>query len=104
MQNNPNNSQYQSPSQSQQFPQKKQNPSLGYYTIFETRDNVYIKHFATKTIEEYIVKIIRGHPSQTLLLNKWIDNFFRLNKITEEKIKLTMYHYTQSVIVTKIFY
>ncbi len=51
-------------------------------------DNVYIKHFATKTIEEYIGKIIRGHPSQTLLLNKWIDNFFTLNKVTEEKIKL----------------
>ena len=62
--------------------------------------NVYIKHFATKTIEEYIVKIIRGHPSQTLVLNKWIDNFFKLNTVTNEKIKLienklniTLYNY-----------
>jgi len=51
-------------------------------------DNVYIKHFATKTIEEYIVKIIIGHPSQIILLNKWINNFFTLNKVTEEKIKI----------------
>ena len=51
-------------------------------------DNVYIKHFATKTIEEYIEKIKRGHPSQTLLLNKWIYNFFKLNKVTDEKLKL----------------
>ena len=51
-------------------------------------DNVYLKHFATKTIEEYIEKIKRGHPSQILLLKKWIDNFFNLNKITEEKVKL----------------
>ena len=51
-------------------------------------DNVYIKNFATKTIDKYILKIIRGHPSQTLLLNKSINNFFKLNKVTEEKIKL----------------
>lgn len=51
-------------------------------------DNVYIKHFATKTIEEYIDKIKRGHPSQTLLLHKWIENFFKLNKVTEKKVKL----------------
>ena len=50
-------------------------------------DNVYIKHFVTKTIEEYIEKIKRGHPSQTLLLNKWIDNFFKLNIVTKEKVK-----------------
>ena len=51
-------------------------------------DNIYIKHFATKTAEEFIEKIKRGHPSQVLLLNKWIDNFFNLNTVTEEKVKL----------------
>ena len=51
-------------------------------------DNIYLKHFATKTIEEYIEKIKRGHPSQTISLNKWIDNFFKLNKITKEKLTL----------------
>ena len=51
-------------------------------------EKVYLKHFATKTIEEYIEKIKRGHPSQTILLNKWIDNFFKLNKVTKEKIAL----------------
>ena len=50
-------------------------------------DNVYLKHFTTKTIEEYIEKIKRGHPSQTILLNKWIDNFFKINKVTKEKVK-----------------
>ena len=50
-------------------------------------DNVYIKHFATKTIEEYIDKMKRGHPSQSLLLNKWIDNFFKINTVTSEKVK-----------------
>ena len=49
--------------------------------------NVYIKHFATKTIEEYIDKIKRGHPSQSFLLNKWIDNFFKINTVTAEKVK-----------------
>ena len=51
-------------------------------------EKVYLKHFATKTIEEYIEKVKRGHPSQTILLNKWIDNFFKLNKVTKEKIAL----------------
>ena len=64
--------------------------------------NVYIKHFATKTIEEYIDKIKRGHPSQSFLLNKWIDNFFKINTVTAEKVKfienklnitLEKYHY-----------
>ena len=65
-------------------------------------DNVYIKHFATKTIEEYIDKIKRGHPSQSFLLSKWIDNFFKINKVTQKKVKyienilnitLEKYHY-----------
>lgn len=51
-------------------------------------DHVYIKHFATKTIEEYLEKIKRGHPSQTFLLDKWIDNFFKINKVTELKVKI----------------
>ena len=50
-------------------------------------DNVYIKHFVTKTIEEYIDKIKRGHPSQSFLLSKWIDNFFKINTVTVEKVK-----------------
>ena len=65
-------------------------------------DNVYIKHFVTKTIEEYIDKIKRGHPSQSFLLSKWIDNFFKINTVTVEKVKyienklnitLEKYHY-----------
>ena len=51
-------------------------------------DHAYIKHFATKTVEEYLEKIKRGHPSQTILLDKWIDNFFKINKVTESKVKL----------------
>lgn len=45
--------------------------------------HVYIKHFATKTIE-YIEKMKKGHANQTLLLNKWIDNFCIINTVIEE--------------------
>ena len=51
-------------------------------------NKIYIKHFVTKTAEEFIEKIKRGHPSQTLLLKNWIDNFFKMNNVTKEKVKL----------------
>lgn len=50
-------------------------------------DNVYLKHFPTKTVEEFIVKAKRGHPSQILKMTTWIDKFFEYNRVTEEKIK-----------------
>lgn len=65
-------------------------------------DNVYLKHFATKTVEEYVNKVKRGHPSQKLRLDVWVGNFFQFNEVTEEKVKyiednlnitLEKYHY-----------
>ena len=51
-------------------------------------DNVYIKHFITKTIEEYIKnKLNRGYTSMFIDKNHWVDNFFLFNKVTKEKVE-----------------
>ena len=50
--------------------------------------NVFIKHFVTKTAEEYIKKVKRGHPGNVMLyFDKRIDIFFMYNKVTEEKVR-----------------
>ena len=49
-------------------------------------DNTYIKHFVTKSVQEYVEKIKRGHPSENTPLNLWIENFFKFNKATKEKV------------------
>ena len=65
-------------------------------------DNIYIKHFVTKSVEEYVEKIKRGHPSENTPLKLWITNFFKFNKISKEKVQylekklnisLTKFHY-----------
>ena len=100
MQNNPNNSQYQSPSQSQQFPQKKQNPSLGYYTIFETRDNVYIKHQKSSKVismDRNFQKIYEVSDYNEVLNMKYVTNFLadsilgilNINKLNKYLIVVT---------------
>lgn len=50
-------------------------------------DTAYCNHYPTKTIEEYVtIKLHRGYPDgQTNLPS--LDNFFRLNKKTPEKIE-----------------
>ena len=68
-------------------------------------ENIFIKHFVTKSVEEYVEKIKRGHPSENTPLNLWIENFFKFNKITKEKVKylerkfnisLKKYHFISS--------
>ena len=54
-------------------------------------DNAYIKHYNTKTIEEFIIKIKRGKSigKSELNYNYWnetLHNFFKINKVTEEKL------------------
>lgn len=50
--------------------------------------NVFIKHFVTKTADEYIKKVKRGHPGNVVLyFDKRIDIFFMYNKVTEEKVR-----------------
>ena len=54
-------------------------------------DEAYIRHFSTKTIEEYCNKLKRGFPDQifnTEKLSKHLleTRFFRYNKVTQEKL------------------
>ena len=55
----------------------------------------YIKHYYTKTVEEFCNKINKGHahyhkkhPDYIRSIKSRIDFFFRLNKITIEKIEI----------------
>lgn len=52
----------------------------------------YLKHFPTKTLEEYItIKMKRGYPDQTPIQakrNLTIDKFFKYNTRTKEKEEL----------------
>ena len=51
-------------------------------------DKIYLKHFVTKTIEEYVTnKINRGYTSMYIDRNKWVDNFFTYNRVTKAKVK-----------------
>ena len=51
-------------------------------------DGVYIKHYVTKTVEEYILnKYKRGYTSRFIDHNLWVDNFFAFNKVTKEKVE-----------------
>ena len=54
-------------------------------------ENAYLKHYITKTIEEYINKVKRGRADYYYKLNYTIWNlrlnlFFSINKKTKEKI------------------
>ena len=51
----------------------------------------YIMHYKTKTAEEFVTKIIKGvngNDYKSFPLDKRIDQFFKHNKLTEEKLKL----------------
>lgn len=50
-------------------------------------DKIYLKHFVTKTVEEYLNKYKRGYTSRYLNLEGWIENFFSFNNVTKEKVK-----------------
>jgi len=54
-------------------------------------DFAYLKHFSTKTIEEFCLKLKRGYPAYDVvnnkkLLNRRLNDFFSVNKKTKEKI------------------
>jgi hypothetical protein len=73
-----------------------QNVSDEWDSPFHTPPNydvAYIKHYATKTIEEYITKIKRGYPDRKYKVdNKFIQQrlnyFFARNKITKKKLEI----------------
>ena len=51
-------------------------------------DEIYLKHYVTKTVEEYILKKYkRGYTSRFIDENLWVDNFFGFNKVTKEKVE-----------------
>jgi len=48
----------------------------------------YIKHYRTKTIEEYLNKMKKGKPDFIMDYNYMIDMFFKTNKKTKEKLDI----------------
>jgi hypothetical protein len=64
---------------------------VSYYPFSKISfEDAYIRHFNTKTIEEYCLKMKRGFPDQEINLEKikiCLNRvFFRINEITKEKI------------------
>ena len=58
-------------------------------------DNFFIKHFSSKSAEEFCMKIKRGdahfnkmNPKYKFIMERRIINFFSINKITKNKIKI----------------
>ena len=58
-------------------------------------ENFFIKHFFTKSVEEFCIKMRRGdahfnkmNPKYKYIMNKRIKHFFSINKITKNKIKI----------------
>jgi len=52
-------------------------------------DYGYLKHYTTKTAEEYITKILRGQPGNIPHdVNYRIELFFKFNKYSDEKMKI----------------
>ena len=50
-------------------------------------ESVYLKHYVTKTVEEYILnKHKRGYTSRFIDKYFWVDNFFKFNNVTKEKV------------------
>ena len=60
-----------------------------YYLDPPVFDYGYLKHYTTKTAEEYITKILRGtpggHPNN---MDYRVELFFKFNKYSEEKMKI----------------
>ena len=70
-------------------------PKSYYHFEVPDKPEAYIKHFYTKTVEEFCSKIIKGdvhfhksHPLHLNVLNNKIEIFFIFNSITYEKIKI----------------
>jgi len=70
-------------------------PKTYHQFILPKIPKAYIKHFYTKTAEEFCNKISKGdvhfpknHPDYLNIIKGKIDIFFNLNKITDEKLKI----------------
>ncbi len=68
-------------------------PKNFYSNKYKKNSTAFLKHFITKTAEEFCIKINRGdahfyknHPKYKGVINHRLKVFFNLNKITKEKI------------------
>ena len=63
----------------------KKHGTLGYPNY----KHCHINHYRTKTAEEYGYKILKGlHRGEKYNINEMIKNFFKYNKVTEEKVAI----------------
>jgi len=70
-------------------------PKTYHKFVIPNNPKAYIKHFYTKTAEEFCNKIIKGdvhfpenHPDYLNIIKDKINIFFYFNKITDEKLKI----------------
>ena len=69
-------------------------PNNFFVNKFESKPIAYIKHFYTKTIEEFCNKInkhphyFKNHPEYVSATNSRISFFFQINKKTKEKLNI----------------
>ena len=68
-----------------------------YFLIPPVFDYGYLKHFTTKTAEEYITKILKGTPGgHPHNVDDRIKIFFEYNKFSEEKLKIFENYFNRS--------
>ena len=70
-------------------------PKTFFEITFQNNNNAFIKHFYTKSAQEFCNKIIKGdaqfhknQPDYKEIINRKIKLFFTINKITPSKIKI----------------
>ena len=70
-------------------------PNTFYSTEFQNNYKIFIKHFYTKSAEEFCNKIKKGdvqfhknQPNYRTIINNKLNFFFLINKITIQKIKI----------------
>ena len=71
-------------------------PKTFYVIPFQKDYTIFIKHFSTKTAEEFCIKLKKKGDAQfnkgqfqyEEIINRKIDIFFSINKITIQKIKI----------------
>ena len=68
-----------------------------YFLIPPVFDYGYLKHFTTKTAEEYITKILKGTPGgHPHNVDDRVKIFFEYNKFSEEKLKIFENYFNRS--------
>lgn len=70
-------------------------PKTFYDIDYPKNNKAFIKHFYTKTVEEFCNKILKGdaqfhkdQPNYTSIINNKLSLFFSINKVTKKKKKI----------------